>query len=417
MKNNLEEIKEWILGRGEKAVEYQKRLTALNAVGPENGGQGEWKKAEYIESLFKGELKDSGFQLTRLDAPDKRVESGARPNLIAFRRGGGGRTLWIFAHLDVVPAGDARLWKSDPWQVRREGDLLFGRGVEDNQQAVCSMLLLAGAPRFSDAQAENSLGLVFMADEENGSEYGLKWILNKAGGLFKPRDMYIVPDGGSPDGSVIEIAEKAQLWLRFTVLGRQCHASSPDQGVNSLAGAARLIVGLGKLAEYFPEKNSLFIPPVSTFTPTRHEENTGAINILPGRDVFYMDCRVLPEVNLQKVMEACSDICGRIAAELNLKIKMDVVHKQPATALPEDAPIIGKLERAIYNVYGVKARPAGIGGATVAAMLREREFPAVVWSCLLNTCHQPDERSSILACLRDAAVFAELLTGGQPHAG
>lgn len=415
MKNNLETIKERIFSQPEKAVEYQTRLTALNAVGPENGGQGEWKKAEYIESLFKGELKGLGFQLIRLDAPDKRVESGARPNLIAFRPGGGQKTLWIFAHLDVVPAGDPSQWASDPWRVRREGDLLFGRGVEDNQQAICSMLLLAGASRFSAAAAENSLGLVFMADEECGSEYGLKWILDKAGGLFKPQDMYIVPDGGSPDGSVIEVAEKAQLWLRFTVLGRQCHASSPEQGANSLAGAALLIVGLGKLKEYFPEKNRLFIPPVSTFTPTRHEENVGAINILPGRDVFYLDCRLLPEVSLKKVMEACSDACGRIAGELGLKISMDVVHEQPATSIPSDSPIIGKLERAIYNVYGVKARPAGIGGATVAAMLRERNLPAVVWSCLLNTCHQPDERSSILACLRDAAVFAELLASDQPH--
>lgn len=409
MANEFEKLKKYIFSLQEKVVQYQTKLTNFAAIGPENKGQGEAEKAEYLESLFKG----TDFRCERFDAPDERVKSGSRPNLIALRSGKNSRTLWLFAHMDVVPAGDAESWNSDPFIVQRDGDLLYGRGVEDNQQAICSMLLLADSLGELNIKTEYTLGLVFMADEENGSEYGLKWILKEAGELFQPGDMYIVPDGGSPDGSLIEIAEKAQLWLKFIVLGEQCHASIPHKGRNSLIGASRLILELNNLHKIFPQKNQLFRPSISTFTPTRHEENVGAINILPGKDVFYLDCRVLPEIELVKVCQACSEICSRVAQELNLKIEMKIVHQQPATMLPQNSAIISALEKAIFNVYSVKARPVGIGGATVAAMLREKNLPAVVWSCLLNTCHQPNEHSSILATCRDAAVFAELLMNDQ----
>ena len=47
--------------------------------------------------------------------------------------------------------------------------------------------------------------------------------------------------------------------------------------------------------------------------------------------------------------------------------------------------------------------------APVAALLRRQGLPAVVWSRLLNTCHQPDEHSSIAATIGDAKVFAHVL--------
>lgn len=55
------------------------------------------------------------------------------------------------------------------------------------------------------------------------------------------------------------------------------------------------------------------------------------------------------------------------------------------------------------------ARPIGIGGGTVAALLRGQGLPPAVWSCIENTCHQPNERSSIRAALKDAQVFAHIL--------
>ena len=42
------------------------------------------------------------------------------------------------------------------------------------------------------------------------------------------------------DGSEIEIAEKSILWLRFRVRGKQCHASTPQKGINAFEAGAEL---------------------------------------------------------------------------------------------------------------------------------------------------------------------------------
>lgn len=407
MADKRKELEDWLYAHADTVELYQAALCALRAVGPENGGQGEMEKAEWIEN----ELMGKGFSITRLNAPDKRVVSGFRPNLLAHRKGRHKKTLWLFGHMDVVPEGDLSCWHSDPWRLKKSGDLLFGRGVEDNQQAICSMLLLANALHDLNIDTEYSLGLVFMSDEEHGSDYGLKWILSCSPELFSPEDLYIVPDGGSFKGDKIEIAEKAQLWLKFTVLGKQCHASIPHAGKNSLFGASYLILKLNALHDLFPESNPLFRPSNSTFTPTRHEENVGAINILPGKDIFYLDCRLLPEIEIERVKKTCEEICATVASELDLEIRMDVTHCQKASHTSPDAPVIKSLKKAIEKVYAVKASAIGIGGATVAAMLREKGLAAVVWSRIRNTCHQPDECSSISDTCGDAAVFGNMLFG------
>lgn len=402
-------LKEYILDMAETACEIQRQLTALPALGPENGGQGEIARAEFVgKRLATMGLK----RQKRVDSPDPRVESGIRPNLICEIPGKSSRKLWLFGHLDVVPPGDLTAWRSDPWQIRREGDLVYGRGVEDNQQAVTSMLLLAKALTSLRLEPSLTLELVFMADEECGSKHGLEWILNTKPEMFGKDDFYLVPDGGSPDASLMEVAEKAQLWLEFEVIGKQCHASMPEEGVNALVAASRLICSLQDLNLAFPGENRLFKPPTSTFVPTRHDQNTPGINVLPGKDIFYMDCRLLPHCEKKDALAQIDAICGKIAEICHVSINFREVQWQAASATPPGAPVVEYLASAIKSVYGVEAKPIGIGGATVAAFLRQRSLPAVVWSCIRNTCHMPNECSSLSATCRDAAVFGQLVMTG-----
>lgn len=404
-----------IFSLAERVVEIQERLISCKALAPSNGGLGELEKARYIET----QLEQLGIEFTRFDSPDPMAEEGVRPNIVARIGGKKRRYLWLFAHMDVVPAGDVKAWTGSPWEIRREGDFLFGRGVEDNQQAIVSMLVLAEAIKKSGIEPETGLGLVFLADEECGSGHGMKWLLERTPRFFNREDFFIVPDGGSEDAAEIEIAEKGQLWLKITVKGKQSHASMPHLGNNAFLGASQLVLALQSLYRFFPQRNELFNPPFSTFVPTRHEENVAAINIMPGKEVFYLDCRIIPELDFGLIIKKATEIADEVARILKLGIEIETVQEQKPTSVSPNSPVTRALEKAILKIYGVNARPVGIGGATVAAFLREKGFPAVVWSCLLGTCHQPNERSSITASLKDAAVFGEIITArddGDRHA-
>lgn len=400
-----------LAAQGDTVEQLQRLLTAFRALGPENGGDGEMAKARYIAQWLGG--RDSSFAMRWYNAPDTRVSCGERPNLVARLPGTSDRTLWLFAHTDVVPAGPAADWTHDPWDVRREGDLLYGRGVEDNQQGLVSMLLLAealGAALGAGAKRPPlGLGLVFMADEECGNEKGLHYLLEQAGELFRPDDLYIVPDSGSPDGSEVEVAEKHVLWLRVKTTGRQCHASQPQCGVNALVAGSEAVLACAALSEDFPQTDALFQPPRSTFVPSRREGGAQSINILPGDDCFYVDCRLLPDISPEAVLAAARRRTAEVARRHGVSITVDIHHYQAASVTPQDSPVVSALSEAIRAVYGVTARPVGIGGATVAALLRRRGLPAAVWSRMHCVCHQPDEHSSIASTLNDAQVFAHVL--------
>lgn len=391
----------------ELIVNYQKSLTAAKALPPEHGGDGEQIKALWVKEKLQALPVDT---LTEFPVPDPRVSSGFRPNLIATIKGEINETLWIFGHLDVVSPGDLSAWQQDPFEVKQDGDWLIGRGVEDNQQGLVSMLILAWALRTAQITPKRSLGLVFMADEENGSHYGLSHLLTQKDLNFLPSDLYVVPDFGSSDARNIEIAEKAQMWLKIEVQGQQCHASTPEKGKNAFVAGAEIVTQLHtRLPEIYPLSNDLFTPKISTFVPTLHEANGEAINVVPAIDIFYMDCRLVPEVELGAVLTSVRRIVAAKAHALGVKAKVSLIQKQEASQVDPKHPHLEKLTEAIAQVYNVKAQPVGVGGATVAYFLRQRGLPALVWSCLENTCHQPNERSSITATGKDSCVFAHLL--------
>jgi succinyl-diaminopimelate desuccinylase len=63
------------------------------------------------------------------------------------------------------------------------------------------------------------------------------------------------------------------------------------------------------------------------------------------------------------------------------------------------------LTRAIKEVYGVDARPQGIGGGTFAAIFRRDGYPVAVWATLDDLAHQPNEYCRISNMINDAKVF------------
>jgi succinyl-diaminopimelate desuccinylase len=401
-----EKLRARIEQKREQIISLQRDLTAVPALGPQNGGTGEWEKAQVLVGWLKRLGLGSG---TFHSAPDPRVPGGVRPNLLVIVPGKGAEgTFWIMSHLDIVPPGEPGLWESDPYTLVVKGDRLIGRGVEDNQQGLVSSVFAAACIVELGLTPVRNVGLLFVADEETGSELGIQHLVANTD-LFQKQDRALVPDSGAPDGSCIEVAEKSLLWLRFRVRGKQCHASTPEKGVNAFAAGSHLVVRLGALGERFGARDELFAPPVSTFTPTKKEANVPNINTLPGEDVFHLDCRVLPREDLGKVMGAIREISDGVQRDFGVEVEVQEVQKASSPPTPADAPVVSTLKRAISAVYGVEAVPVGIGGGTVGAFLRKKGIPTVVWSRLEENAHQPNEYCLLSNIMGDALVMALMM--------
>jgi len=403
----------------DEMVNVLMELVKIPAISPDSGGEGEYDKAMKLLELIKGWPFD---KVERYDAPDPRAKNGVRPNILAYYYGEQGEKsprLWILTHLDVVPPGDLSKWTvTKPFEPLVKDGKIYGRGSEDNGQSLVASLYAVRALMNLGMRPKRTIILAFVSDEETGSKYGLEWLMKEHPEVFRKDDLVLVPDGGNEEGTFIEIAEKSILWMKIKVKGKQVHASMPGLGLN----AHRVAIDYAKeLDEFLHEKynarDELFDPPESTFEPTMGGNPSDAPNIAPGEHEVVFDCRVLPQYNLDNILndaqELAEEIKEKYRKEVNGKVlpevRVEVLQRLDApTPTPKDSEIVKLLQKAIKEFRGKDVKIGGIGGGTFAAYFRKLGIPAVVWATLDEMAHQPNEYTKIENMVEDAKIMTAL---------
>ncbi|HQD07638.1 MAG TPA: M20 family metallo-hydrolase [Coprothermobacter proteolyticus] len=403
----MKDLEELVKSYEQEMVETLSKLVSIKAVNVRSGeGQSEWDRVKFLEPI----LKEMGLDTKVVVAPDPLVPEG-RPNLLAVLPGKDtSRTLWFIGHLDTVPAGDPSLWSHDPFEAHVEDGKIYGRGAEDNGQAVITSLFAVKALIEAGIKPNVNIGLAFVADEETGSDYGIIYLIQQ--GIFKPTDMAVVPDSGDSEGSFIEVAEKSMMWLKFKIMGKQTHASMPGSGINAHKIGMMFALSVDEaLHDNFSDRDELFEPPFSTFEITKKEANVENINTIPGSDVFYMDMRILPDENLDDILRIIDEIRTYFEYEYKVRIQLEIIQRSdaPAPTDPEH-PLVKTLASVIKETRGIEPKVGGIGGGTCAAPLRRVGIPSVVWATIDELAHQPDEYAKIENLTKDALVFAKLMS-------
>lgn len=390
-------------------VETLGQMISYPAISPANNGEGEFYKVQFL--LKK--IKEMGFDDVKTFASsDPKAAGGERPNLVVKYPGKSDKKLWIVAHTDVVPEGDRGLWHTDPFKAEVKDGRVYGRGVTDNGQALIASLYALYAVKKLGLTPAYNICLALVADEEVGSVHGIQYLLKK--GLFGPDDLVFVPDMGTDEGDLIEVAEKSILWAEFAVEGKQVHASTPDLGINACRAANWLSVELDEaLHKAFPDEDKLFRPSASTFEPTRRLANVQNINTVPGRESFAFDCRVVPSIPLEEVVKVLKAVVKKAEEKFGVKVTFDFnqYEQAPAPTSP-DAEAVKLMSEAVKQIFpDIKLKIVGVGGGTCAAYFRQAGIPAVVWGQEADVAHMPNEYVPIEYLLNDAKVFGLLMLG------
>ena len=387
----------------DEITRFMVEMLKIKAVNVDGGGKGEHDRALFVKKW----LDNLGMKVARHDVPDDRVAQGVRVNLTTFLEGQDtSRTLWFAAHLDTVPEGARELWATDPYDPVVKDGKIFGRGSEDNGQAIGSTLFTLKALKAQKVKPRMNIGFAYFSDEESGSKYGVIPMLEK--NILKPPDMAIVPDSGSPKGDLIEVAEKHMMWLKLTTKGLQVHGSTPEKGLNANRIGMKLALQLDEmLHKNYPVTDPLFDPPVSTFEPTKREANVDNVNTVPGLDVQYFDCRILTRYPLKEVLNEIETLKSKLEKETGAQIKVEPIQYEENTApTPTDSEVVVKLKAALKKLRGIDAKAIGIGGGTVGLYFRRKGIHTAVWGTLDDMAHQPNEYCKIDNMINDAKVFA-----------
>ena len=163
-----------------------------------------------------------------------------RLNVIGTWRGrGGGRSLIVNGHMDVVPPGDLAKWTRDPWGGDIEGDRLYGRGACDMKSGLTSAVFAVRALQSLGIALRGDVMLQSVIGEETGGVGSLTTIVRgyraDACIIVEPMDLRIAP------------VQTGALTFRLTVHGRSAHACMKPHGVNAITEFLPIMSALEQL--------------------------------------------------------------------------------------------------------------------------------------------------------------------------
>jgi acetylornithine deacetylase len=181
-----------------------------------------------------------------------------RPQLAArFRGAGGGRSLLLNGHIDVVPARRADGWEHDPFDPQVADGRVTGRGSCDMKGGIAAMVLAAEAI----AAAGGLAGDIVVCTNTDEESSGVGALACARHGVAA--DFAIVPE---PSGLEVWPACRGSVYCDVVVRGRaghteQEHASWHDGGaVNAIDKARHLLAGVELLRGEWRSRRSAHHP-------------------------------------------------------------------------------------------------------------------------------------------------------------
>ncbi len=369
--------------------------------------------AERTAELFKA----FGFDAEKHPVPENLVrEHGLQSltNLIVRRPyGPGGRTIALNAHGDVVPPGEG--WTHDPYGGEIVDGKMYGRATAVSK---CDFTTFAFAVRALEAVAKPRQGQVelhFTYDEEFGGDLGPGWLLSK--GLTKPDLM--VAAGFSYQ---VVTAHNGCLQLEVTVQGEMAHAAIPDSGTDALQGATHILNALYQLnADYLKVKSKVegITHPYLNVGQISGGTNT---NVVPGKVVFKVDRRMIPEENPAEVEASLRDTIAQAAASFKPPrggqgLRVDVRRMLLANAmvpLAGNQPLVQAIQRHGQDRFGEPIPAVGTPLYTDVRLYVERGIPGVIYGAGPRTVREShakraDERLDLQDLRRATQVMARVL--------
>lgn len=107
--------------------------------------------------------------------------------------GNGGKSIGLFAHTDVVPVNEDEWIYTKPFEPKRVGDTLIGRGVSDNKSGVAASLYILKALRELDIKLKNDIVVYLGSCEETGMDDMKNFVREQT-----MPTLSLVPDSGFP---------------------------------------------------------------------------------------------------------------------------------------------------------------------------------------------------------------------------
>lgn len=358
----------WIDTHFDEQVRYLQELVRVPTDTPPGNNA---PHAERTAELLAG----MGLVAEKHAVPDQQVKDyglTSLTNLIVRHRFGEGPTVALNAHGDVVPPGEG--WTHPPYGAEVVDGKLYGRAAAVSKSDFATYTFALRALQSLARPLNGSVELHFTYDEEFGGELGPGWLLSQK--LTQPD--YLIAAGFSYQ---VVTAHNGCLQMEVMVHGVMAHAAIPHTGVDALQGAVCILNALY-------QQNQLYKSVTSKVPGIEHPYlNVGRIeggtntNVVPGKVVFKLDRRMIPEENPVEVEAKIRAVIAEAAAQYP-GIRVDIKRLLMANAmqpLPGNAPLVAAIQKHGQVVFGEPIPTSGTPLYTDVRLYSAQGIPAVIY--------------------------------------
>ena len=353
-------------------------LIRCPSVTPEEGGA-----LHYLAAL----LGDAGFttEIVRFS------EDGTPDVDNLFARIGEGEPHLVFAgHTDVVPPGDLKRWRFDPFSGETADGMIFGRGAADMKGGVAAFAAAALDYIARLGPPQGSLSLLITGDEEGPAVNGTVKLLQWAAARGERFSHCIVGEPTNPNalGDMIKIGRRGSLNGEIIVTGRQGHSAYPHLAENPLPTMARIV---SALSDVMLDKGNAHFDR-SQLVVTSVDVGNSAFNVIPGEARARFNVRFndiwAPETLRERLETAIRQAAGNAKAEL-----ICLPCNSLAFITKPDA-FVQTASRAIETETGRIPVLSTSGGTSDARFIRDY-CPVIEFGLVGQTMHAFDEHVAV----------------------
>jgi len=338
------------MAENNRVIRLTRKLISINS---ENPPGNEYEIARFVKRL----LKEFGFSSEIIEFSSKRSNLVCRVKSKYSRE-----KILLTPHLDTVPSGGG--WKFNPFSGKIHKSKIYGRGASDckGNLAVCMEVL---SELKEEKQKLDNLDIIFAAsaDEEAGSGFGLKPLLERLGRL----DYAVVLDG---DEFEVIYGQKGLLHLRVIVKGKKAHGAFPERGINAIEKALEIIKGI---TLWVNEKNQE--DKTAGFTLNIGKISGGErVNVVADNCSFDADIRFARVQDKRKLLDSIK----KIARFRTKNFSLSVLAFQNPVSMDRNS-LLFKILKSSLARNKCRVRMKFCRGATVLNFLERKGIPSCVF--------------------------------------
>ena len=353
-----------------------------------------------IMKFLSKRLTSIGFKCKILEFKSK----NSKPVKNLYARLGKSRPNFLFAgHTDVVPPGNIKDWKNNPFKPVIKSKYLIGRGASDMKTSIACFI--SAASKLNTKKLKGSISLLITGDEEGVATNGTKRVVEYLKRKKEKIDFCLVgePTNQNKLGEMMKIGRRGSITGHLTVIGVGGHVAYPNNAKNPAPVITKILNQI---------ENIKFDNGTKNFQPSNLEivkiniENT-ADNVIPTKSSATFNIRFNNKHSPISLKKKLNNIFKKECKKNSCSYKVSYIVSGEAF-ITDPNKTTKMIQNTIKKITKIKPILSTSGGTSDARFIKKIS-PCVEFGLVGKTMHKINEAVSVSDIKKLTNIYKKIL--------